>query len=100
MNTLKRNLSRERIKITFTGYGIENINQVDVTTNLLDRDTYPERLKRVSSSSSISSGSKLIVKLIYSAKGVERWKKDETHDIAYTDRLMLLFLFIFSNREL
>ncbi|XP_065210456.1 regulatory-associated protein of mTOR isoform X2 [Planococcus citri] len=57
MSALKRNLSRERIKITFTGYGIENINQVDGTNNQLDRDTYPERLKRVSSSSSISSGS-------------------------------------------
>lgn len=62
MSTLKRNLSRERIKSTFTasltsaGHNNTDINALD--HNQMEREMNSERLKRVSSSSSISSTSK------------------------------------------
>lgn len=71
MNTLKRNLSRERIKITFTGSGMPSFSNYNFdsnsteNTNQNERDSHPERLKRVSSSSSISSGSKLFLNFYF-----------------------------------
>lgn len=59
MTTLKRNLSREKIKNSSPGHYSLEVNVFD-NVNQSEKEIHPERLKRVSSSSSINSNCKLL----------------------------------------